>query len=254
MTIDDLKDWLRDHAGKVMVGATGGLLAISLFSLGGAVLDDGSAGAEAQAQQMKAGLEKDAKAAEASLETAHEKLLADLPGIDAERVKRDQASGRSVLLSLTDCSASSRDLKGAQLELDARYDFLDTGSRALTEFLPEWLATTGGSKGPGTAYALTSVEIDPSGVQALDYSYVGLARLDPISTDGKPATAKPEFVAFQYTTEQDGSVSGFEANRLSSRSRDALLAADEKEAASAAQTGTAPPTSTTPEPSPSDGG
>lgn len=254
MTIDDAKDWLRDHAGKVMVGVTGGLLAISLLALGSAALDDGTAGAETRAVQMKAGLEEDAEAAEASLETAHAKLLADLPGIDAERVKRDQASGRSVLLSLTDASASSRDLKGAQLELDARYDFLDTSSRALTEFLPEWLATTGGGKGQGTAYALGSIEIDPSGVQALDYSYVGLARLNPVSTDGKTATAKPEFVAFQYTTEQGGTVTGFEASRLSSRSRDALLAAEEKPEASEGSTGTAPAPSTTPEPTQSSGG
>lgn len=230
MRIDDAKDWLRDHAGKVLVGATGALLALSLISLGSALLDDGSGGAEAQAGQIKAGLVKDAEAAESSLQTALEKLLADLPGIDVERVKRDQASGRSVLLSLTDTSASSRGLEAAQLELDERYDFLGPGSRALTEFLPEWLATTGGSKGPGIAYALTTVEIYPSGVQALNYSYVGLARLDPISTDGEPSTAKPEYVAFQYTTEQDGSITGFETSRLSSRSRDALVAADQKKA------------------------
>lgn len=231
MAIDDVKYWLRDHAGKVLVGVTGAMLAISLVSLGGSILDDGSAGAEVKAQQLKIKLQKDAQAAQASLTTKHEKLLAGLPGIDSERVARDQASGRSVLLSLTDTSSASYGLKEAQLDLDGRYDFLDEKSRALTEFLPEWLAATGGSKGPGTAYALRSIEIDPAGVQALDYSYVGVARLDPVSTDGKPSTAKPEYVVFQYQTKQDGSVTRFEANRLSSGSRDALLAAEQKKAA-----------------------
>ena len=216
---EHLKDWLRNHAGKTFIGATGGALAFSLFWLGGTILGDGPTGAQAASQQSRIALEKRAESAEAELRTSHEKLLADLPGISVDRVRRDQAAGRSVLLNLVDVASSDRDLKAVQAELDARYDFLDNGSRTLTEFLPQWTTSTKGADGRPVIYALSSLTIDPSGVQALDYSYVGLARLDPVQLDDPSDAALPQFVVLQYRTTQDGTLSGLEASLISGGTR-----------------------------------
>lgn len=224
MRIDDVKDMLRDHAGKVMVGATGFLLVISGLCLAGSLTADGTAEAEAQAAQMIVDLKDDVATAQDDLTAAHDKLLADLPGVDMERTQRDAVIGRSVLLSLTDSSASSRNVKQTQVLLDARYDFLDETSRTLTEFIPEWMAATGSSRGVGTTYTLTDLSIDVSSVKGLDYGYVGLAQLDPVAEEGKS-----QFVVFRFTTTQNGTVTSFEAYRVSNRSRDALVKSQEKQ-------------------------
>lgn len=241
--IEDAKDWIRERAGKVLVCTTGGLLALSALSLGATVLDDGSADADAQADELIVQLHDDLEQAQDDLDAKHAQLLADLPGLDAERADRDRATARSVLLSLTDSSASSRNTAQAQAALDARHDFLDGSSRTLTEFVPEWMAATGSAQGSGRTYTLASLDVDVTGVKGLDYSYTGVARLNPVSEDGA-STAKSEYVVFTFSTRQDGTVSSFEAYRASSRTRDQIAPA-ESDASTA---------SPIPSPAPSDGG
>ena len=247
--IDDVKRWIRARAGKVLVCSTGALLALSLALLGTSLLGDGTADAEAQADELIVSLEEDLQTAQTELRTQHETLLSQLPGMDVERVSRDRATARSVLLSLTASSSSSRGVAQTQAHIDARYEFLSPDSRALTEFIPEWMAATGSGQGAGTTYRLALLDIDVSGVQGLDYSYVGVARLDPVSVDGE-TTGKSEYVIFTYATGQDGSVASFEAYRASSRSRDALVAAEQ----TTAEGETIPEDDAEPTTVPSDGG
>ncbi|MFF1880296.1 hypothetical protein ACFVVC_02340 [Pseudarthrobacter sp. NPDC058196] len=234
--IEDMKDWVRGRAEKVLVGTTGTLMALSLLSLVPALLADGPAEADATADQSIVQLQGKLEDAQAALQARHAQLLADLPGMDAERPDQDRVTARSVLLSLTDSSASSRTVKETQVALDARYGFLGTSSRTLTEFIPEWMATTSSGQGAGTAYRLADFDVDVTAVKGLDYSYTGVARLDPVSADDRP-TVKSEFVVFTFTTGQDGTVSSFEAYRASGRTRDQLAAP----AASASPAATASP-------------
>ncbi|WP_424863105.1 hypothetical protein [Streptomyces sp. MMS24-I29] len=243
----NVKHWLRDHAGKVLVCGTGALLALSVVSLGTSLLAGESDEAETQAAQLIAKLEDDLVAAQDALETKHEALLTALPGVDTERVRRDAATGRSVLLSLTDSSASSRDVKQTQVLLDARYEFLDTGSRALTEFIPEWMTTTGSGRGVGTVYTPAQLDIDVSGIHGQDYSYVGVARMDPVAVSG-PDSAKSEYVVLTYRTAQDGAVTSLDVYRASDKTRDLLVAAGEEHGA--AETGRAATPTPTATPTP----
>jgi hypothetical protein len=221
--IDDVKRWARARAGTVMVCTTGALLALSLLALGGAVLGRGSEDADANADRLVARLQGDLEGAQGDRDARHAGLMAQLPGMDPERAASDRATARSVLLSLTETSATSRSTEEAQAALDARYDFLGPGSWTLTGFVPEWMAATAGGQGKRTPYRLSSVEVDATSVMGLDYAYAGLARLDPVSPDGQ-GIAKSEFVVFTFSTRQDGMVSAFEAYRASSRTRDQLLA------------------------------
>lgn len=221
--IEEAKDWVRQRAGKVLVCSTGTLLALSLIPLGSALLGNESADAETRADQLIVGLQGELETAEKALDATHAQVLADLPGLDAERADRDRAFARSVLLGLISPSSSTRDLAGTQAFLDARYEFLGPTSRALTEFIPEWMAATGSGHGSGTTYRLVTLDIDVTEVRGLDYSYAGVARFDPVRADGE-STAKREYVFFTFSTRQDGSVSSFEAYRASSRTRDLLVA------------------------------
>lgn len=228
--IEDAKDWMRDQAGKIVVCTTGALMALSLVLLGSALAGNGTEDPEARADQIIAQLRDDLEAAQADLDVEHARLLADLPGMDPERAERDRISARSVLLSLTGSSASSRSVEETQAALDARYEFLGPSSRVLAEFLPEWMAATGSDQRLGTTYRLARLEVDVTGVKALDYSYAGVARLAPVSAEGD-STAKSEHVVFTYATRQDGSMSSFEAYRASSRTRDRLLGKEPDDAA-----------------------
>lgn len=233
--IEDAKDWVRERAGKVLVSSTGALLSLSLIPLGSAVLGNGSADAETRADQLIAELQGDLEKADTELDTAHARLLADLPGLDAERADRDRVTARSVLLSLTGSSSSTRSLAEAQASLDARYGFLGPTSRVLTGFIPEWMAATGSGHGPGTTYRLVALDVDVTDVRGLDYSYAGVALFDPVTADGE-STTKREYVVFTFATRQDSSVSAFEANRASSRTRDLLVAQDPDDAVTAVPT------------------
>ncbi|MFC9756690.1 hypothetical protein [Streptomyces sp. NPDC056921] len=228
--IKKIKDRLRQHAGKLLIGGTGALLAFSVLTLGSSLVGEDSAASDTKADALVQRLEGDLGNARARLERRHAALLAQLPGVDVERVDRDTVTGRSLLLSLTGSSASTRTVKEQQALLDALYSFLDHESRVLTEFVPEWMTATGATQGSGTTYTLAYFDIDVSCVQALNYSYTGVARLDPVRVGpDRNSTAKSEFVVFAYATSQDGTVTLLDAYRASRRTRDALAAAADKD-------------------------
>ncbi|MFF4409511.1 hypothetical protein [Streptomyces sp. NPDC001404] len=226
---EETTDKLRQHARKILLGGTGGLLALSVVTLGASLLSDGPAASDTQADAVVQKLESNLGDARAKLATQHTALLVQLPGVDIERVNRDRASGRSLLLSLTDSSASTRTVKEQQVLLDTRYGFLDHKSRVLTEFVPEWMTATGATKGAGTTYSLADLDIDVSRVQGLNYSYTGVARLDPVRVGpDQNGAATSEFVVFTYSTSHDGTVTSLDAYRVSSNTRDAFAAASKE--------------------------
>ncbi|MFJ4316669.1 hypothetical protein ACIP46_15445 [Streptomyces lavendulae] len=226
----EINDKLRLHAGRILLGGTGALLALSVVTLGARLLSDGSAVPDIQDNAVVQNLEGNLSDARTEFAARHTALLAQLPGVDIERVNRDRTTGRSLLLGLTDSSASSRTVKEQQALLDARYGFLDHESRVLTEFVPEWMTATGATKGAGTTYALADLDVQVSRVQGLNYSYTGVARLDPVrvGTDQSSA-AKSEFVVFTYSTSQDGTATSLDAYRASAKTRDALVGAGEEQ-------------------------
>lgn len=227
---EETKDKLRQHAGKILLGGTGALLALSVVTLGASLLSDGPASSDTQADAVVQKLESNLSDAQAKLATQHTALLVQLPGMDIERVNRDRATGRSLLLSLTDSSTSTRTVKEQQVLLDARYDFLDHKSRVLTEFVPEWMTATGATKGAGTTYTLADLDIGVSRVQGLNYSYTGVARLDPVRVGpDQNSAAKSEFLVFTYSTSHHGTVTSLDAYRASSKTRDTLAAASEEQ-------------------------
>ncbi|TLS46069.1 hypothetical protein FE633_10990 [Streptomyces montanus] len=227
---EEIKDKLRQHAGKILLGGTGALLALSVVTLGASLLSDGPAASDTQVDAVVQKLESNLGDAQAKLATQHTALLVQLPGMDIERVNRDRATGRSLLLSLTDSSTSTRTVKEQQVLLDARYDFLDHKSRVLTEFVPEWMTATAATKGAGTTYTLADLDIGVSRVQGLNYSYTGVARLDPVRVGpDQNSAAKSEFLVFTYSTSHDGTVMSLDAYRASSKTRDTLAAASEEQ-------------------------
>ena len=214
---------MRRYAGKALVGTMGVLLVGSLAVLGGSLTDTGPTLAQAQAGQEVTQLEADLVTAQSALQAEHDVLLNSLPGVNVERIRRDQATGRALLLGLTDASASTRTIDETRAVLDARYEVFDAQSQALSVFLPDWVKAT---RGAGTAYTLAELDIDLSDTQARGYSYVGLARLDSVSASGGLAV-DTQYVVLIYSTEaSDGTVISLEAHRLSDRSREALAAAD----------------------------
>ncbi|MFJ2420225.1 hypothetical protein [Streptomyces brevispora] len=227
---EEIKDKLRQHAGKILLGGTGSLLALSVFTLASSLLNDGPAATDTQADALVQKLEGNLGDAQTKLTTQHAALLVQLPGMGIERVNRDRATGRSLLLSLTGSSASTRAVKEQQVLLDARYGFLDHKSRVLTEFVPEWMTATGATKGAGTTYTLADLDIAVSRVQGLSYSYTGVARLDPVRVGpDQNSAAKSEFAVFTYSTSQDGTVTSLDVYRASSKSRNTLAAASEEQ-------------------------
>ncbi|MFJ5724724.1 hypothetical protein [Streptomyces sp. NPDC093149] len=213
---EEIEDKLRQHAGKILLGGTGALLALSVVTLGASLLSDGPAASDTQADAVVQKLERNLGDAQAKLATQHTALLVQLPGMDIERVNRDRATGRSLLLSLTDSSTSTRTVKEQQVLLDARYDFLDHKSRVLTEFVPDWMTAIGATKGAGTTYTLADLDIGVSRVQGLNYSYTGVARLDPVRFGpDQNSAAKSEFLVFTYSTSHDGTVTSLDAYRAS---------------------------------------
>ncbi|MFJ6484200.1 hypothetical protein ACIQK6_29340 [Streptomyces sp. NPDC091682] len=227
---EETKDKLRLHAGRILLGGTGALLALSVVTLGASLLSDAPAASDVQDDAVVQKLEGNLSDAQTELAAQHKALLAQLPGVDIERANRDRTTGRSLLLGLTDSSATSRTVKEQQALLDARYGFLDHESRVLTEFVPEWMTATGATKGAGTTYALADLDVHVSRVQGLNYSYTGVARLDPVRVGPtQSSTAKSEFVVLTYSTSQDGTATSLDAYRASSKTRDALVGASEEQ-------------------------
>lgn len=215
-------DGLRTHANKLMIGGAAVLLAGSVFALGTALTTDGTAAAEADADVLIGQLTETLETAEATLATEHAKLSDTISGADLQRVTEDIVRGRSVLLSLVEPAGSQRSLHDAQLLLDTRYEALTPTSRTLTEFLPTWYDATGTGQGNGAIYELTSFDVDVTQIAGLDYTYVGVARLDRVE-DGN--ANRSEFVLLSFSTNADGDVTAIDAYRASSTTRDAFVAA-----------------------------
>lgn len=210
----DLGAWMKKRANTVFLSICAGLLALSVASLVMALSPGNQASSAEQAAGIKAGLVEDKEGAEGELEARHSELLAELGGIDADRIKRDRRVIRAFVLSLAEAPASSRSVRDEQISLDARWDVLGPDSRTLTEFLPEWMAT-------GRHYRLTDLDIRVAGIGSLDYSYTALARLEP-DEDADGA----QFVFLTVTTKQDGALTEAVAYRASNASRVELEAAD----------------------------
>ncbi|SIO86932.1 hypothetical protein [Nocardiopsis sp. JB363] len=210
----DLGAWVKKRANTVFLSICASLLALSVTSLVMALSPGDQASSAEQAAGIKAGLVEDKEGAEGELATRHSELLAELGGIDADRIKRDRRVIRTFVLSLAEAPASSRSVRDEQISLDARWDVLGPDSRTLTEFTPEWMAT-----GEGRHYRLTDLDIQVAGISGLDYSYAALARLEP-DEDGA------QFVFVTATTKQDGALTEAVAYRASNASRAGLEAAD----------------------------
>lgn len=208
----DLSAWMKKRANTVFLGICASLLTLSVLGLAAAMKPGDAAMAAEQVATLKAGLVEDKEEAEAELETRHSELLADLSGIDTDRVTRDRKVIRSFVLSLAEAPMSSRSVRDEQISLDARWDALDAKSRTLTEFLPEWMAT-----GEGRHYRLTDLEVQVADISSLDYSYTALARLEPDED-----TAGAQFVFLTAMTQQDGELTEAVAYRASNASRSGL--------------------------------
>lgn len=214
----DLGAWMKKRANTVFLSICAGLLALSVASLVMALSPGDQASSAEQAAGIKAGLVEDKEGAEGELAARHSELLAELGGIDADRIKRDRRVIRAFVLSLAEAPTSSRSVRDEQISLDARWDVLGPDSRTLTEFVPEWMAT-----GEGQHYRLTDLDIQVAGISGLDYSYTALVRLEP-DEDGA------QFIFVTATTKQDGALTEAVAYRASNASRTGLEAADEGQA------------------------
>ncbi|MEV7867529.1 hypothetical protein AB0P17_15815 [Streptomyces sp. NPDC088124] len=224
-----IKDRLHQHSGKILLGGTGALLALSVFTLASDLLSNGPAATDTQADALVQKLEGNLDDAKTKLAAQHAALLAQVPGMDIERVNRDRATGRSLLLSLTGSSTSTRSVKEQQVLLDARHGFLDHESRVLTEFVPEWMTATGATKNAGATYTLGDLDIDVSRVRGLNYSYTGVAQLDPVRVGpDQNSAARGEFAVFTYSTSQDRTVTLLDVYLASTKIRDALAAASKE--------------------------
>lgn len=210
----DLGAWMKKRANTVFLAICAGLLALSVAILVIALDPGDQASSVEQAAGIKAGLVEDKEGAEDELAARHSELLAELGGIDSDRIKRDRRVIRTFVLSLAEAPASSRSVRDEQISLDGRWDVLGPDSRTLTEFLPEWMAT-----GEGRHFRLTDLDIQVAGISGLDYSYTALARLEP-------GQGGAQFVFVTATTKQDGALTEAVAYRASNASRAGLEAAD----------------------------
>lgn len=215
--IEKFKAWARTHINRLFLGVPASLMVLGIL---GVVLTALPEDTEAHAQEVagvKVELEQDRTEAQETLETEHRQLLDDLGGVDAKRVQRDHGLARDFVLMLAASSSTSRAVADQQASLDARYEVLDGDSRVLTEFLPEWMAST-----QGRQLTLSEIEAEVSGVQGLDYSYTVLARLDPVGDQGQT-----QYLFLTLSTAQDGTITAVEAYRVSNESRDELVTAEQ---------------------------
>lgn len=224
------RDWVRRNQGKLVLGAAGLVLAVGVLWLGSAVTADGAGGTAAKAADVKQRLTADLEAAQKSLTKAHEELLVSLPDANVERVNADTTQARSVVLTIADSSGSNAELAQQQSRLDERFTFWNHTSPALTAFLPAWLENTGRLEQhgtPGTTFQLTSFKAHPVRMDGPDYSYLGVARLDPTESSGSSGSTgkKAEFLIFTFTTGLKG-ITGFDVYQASAATRDAYLAAE----------------------------
>lgn len=218
--MDAIKTWLRQHMTLVLVGGAGGFFVLSALFLVVSLLGSGQAPTD-QVTAYKKELRTELVDEQKTLDDAYSTLLTDMGGLDAERVDRDTATGRTVALTMADTSASSMSLGAQQQVLADRYSFLDKDSPVLVSFLPEWLSATT-SQGPVT-YEIVSNDTQVTNVSGLTYSYVAVVRLDPVSAGEKKSGVPSEYLLIRYDTEQDGSLSSLDVSRASSATRDAFV-------------------------------
>lgn len=212
-------NWCRRNASRLLVGGASLICAVGVMVFVISMLNQGQTTLPSEGEQLKVQLSEQASAAEAQRTAAHKSLLDDLDVLDLERVATDTATSRELVLALAGTSASSLPHDQLPAVLAAQHPLLAVDSQPVTGFLPEWLAATT-PRGPQT-YTLTSFEVEVTAVEDLDYSYLGLARLDPVLVDGAEAGA-PQFIAVTVRTDTDGAITGFQAYRASDATRDNL--------------------------------
>lgn len=217
----NMASWTRRHLSKIFMGAAGAVFLLGASTLGLGIATSSDEAPAAQVEATKSGLRDDLSIAETVLQEKHTTLMGQLGTVSVERAAKDAATARSLALALVSSSASTLDAGQQQVVLAARYAFLPAGSPVLTQFLPEWLEATTGQG--STTYQLTSIDQQVTGVQGLTYSYLAVARLDPVLTGGENVTEKPpQYLTLIYKTNADGEVLSLEASRTSDASRDAL--------------------------------
>lgn len=212
-----IKTWARARLRPLFLGVCVTLL---VLGIAGVVITSASGGSEVDPEQIEAAKQElvtERDQAQGDLETAHQTLLNDLGGVDVERTARDRALVRGLVLELTATSISSRTIHQEQIAFDARYEALGPTSSTLTEFLPEWMATT-----EGTTYSLASLQVDVAAVSGLDYRYTAIARLDPVAEGDKA-----QYVFLTISTSPDAEITEIGASRMDNRSRDALVAQED---------------------------
>jgi hypothetical protein len=217
----NMASWTRRHLSKIVIGAAGAVFLLGASTLGLGIATSSDEAPAAQVEATKGGLREDLTAAETALQEKHTTLMGQLGTVSVDRIAKDAATARSLALTLASSSASTLDARQQQAVLAARYAFLPAGSPVLTQFLPEWLEATTGQG--STTYQLTSLDQQVTGVQGLTYSYLAVARLDPVSTSSQNATEKPpQYMTLIYQTNADGAVLSLEFSRASDAARDAL--------------------------------
>lgn len=211
---------LRDDPNRLVLIATGGMLALACAFCGATALGiDDQASIDAQAAQVIERLTDEAETAEQDLADQYDQLLTDIQAPDAERVDRDTGQMRDVLNAVTGSSLTGRTVDEQQRMLDARYGFLDSRSRVLTEFVPDWMGRTRTQGDRGAVYAMTSFDTHVTGVSGLDVTYVAIARYDRVRVDDQDGE-RHEYVLSRCTVAQDGTITAFEAHRASNQTRD----------------------------------
>ena len=220
-TQKNMTNWTRRHLSKITIGAAGAAFLLGASTLGLSMATSSDEAPAAQVEATKNGLRDDLSAAETALQEKHTTLMDQLGTVSVDRLSKDAATARSLALTLASSSASTLDTRQQQAALAVHYAFLPAGSPVLTQFLPEWLQATT-SQGL-TTYQLTSLDQQVTSVQWLTYSYLAVARLDPVPTSGENATEKPpQYLTLIYQTNADGAVLSLEAFRASDAARDAL--------------------------------
>ena len=217
----NMANWTRRHISKTAIGAAGVVFLLGASTLGLSIATSSDEAPAAQVEATKNCLRNELSAAETALQESHTTLIGQLSTVSVDRITKDAATARSLALTLASSSASTLDTRQQQAVLAARYAFLPADSPVLTQFLPEWREATT-SQG-STTYQLTSLDHQVTDVQGLTYSYLAVARLDPVPTSGETATERPpQFLTLICQTNAEGAVLSLEASRASDAARDAL--------------------------------
>lgn len=241
--MDGLRDWLSEHKQLTFLSVAGGVLVLGLFSLVTTAL--GTAGGEqSEIDALKQDIQAEIDVASDQLDEDYTTLVREMGGVDIERVDRDRAAGRELMLSLSGTSASRLDLAHQQALLKERFGFLEDDSQVLASFLPEWLNATSGNGQEPVVYEMSSLDTQVVNISGLKYGYFSIARLDPVTADGEQAEAETEFLMVRYSTEQNGQITSVDAWRAAPATRDALLAAETEDEAEDTVEETAEPTET----------